>query len=143
MWGTRGQIRRAQAGFTLVELLVVTILIALLAAIAIPSLFAQRDKARDADAKETARVAALAMETWRTDRGGDYDGATAPGLASIEPILTGAPLSVVAASGRAYELAVASASGNVFTIARQGSGTQSLTCVAPGTAGCPAGGRWD
>ena len=61
-----------EKGFTLVELLVVMLILGLLAAIAIPSFFNQRDKARDADAKASARTAQTAMETYATDNRGSY-----------------------------------------------------------------------
>ena len=64
----------SESGFTLVELLVVMLILGLLAAIAIPSFFNQRDKARDADAKALARTAQTAAETYATDSGGDYVG---------------------------------------------------------------------
>ena len=63
-----------EAGFTLVELLVVMLILGLLAAIAIPSFFNQRDKAKDASAKEMAHTAQTAMETYATDNGGIYTG---------------------------------------------------------------------
>ena len=65
-----------EEGFTLVELLVVMLILGLLAAIAIPSFFNQRDKARDADAKSAARTAQTAIETYATDNNGQYTGAT-------------------------------------------------------------------
>jgi prepilin-type N-terminal cleavage/methylation domain-containing protein len=134
---------RDEGGFTIVELLVVAVLIGILAAIAIPSFLSHREKAQDADAKQTARSAAIAMETWSTEREGEYDGADQAGLIAIEPTLTGAPLLVASAAGEAYELSVTSASGNVFNIERQPSGEATLTCVQPGAGGCPASGRWD
>lgn len=134
---------RDERGFTIVELLVVAILIGLLAAIAIPAFIAQREKAHDADAKQIARAAALAMETWSTEREGDYDGASQAGLISIEPTLTGAPLLVASAAGASYELSVTSGSGNVFGIERHASGAAMFSCVQAGSGGCPTDGRWD
>ena len=52
------------------------LIIGILAAIAIPSFFNQREKAKDADAKSAARTAQTAIETFATDHGGDYTTAT-------------------------------------------------------------------
>ncbi len=87
----RGQ---GEAGFTLVELLVVMLIIGLLAAIAIPAFFNQKDKANDSQSKVYARTAETAMETFATDNQGSYAGATAgtptSDLNKIEPTLNGA-----------------------------------------------------
>ena len=72
----RQRMASEESGFTLVELLVVMLIIGLLAAIAIPAFFNQRDKAYDANAKEQARTAETAMETYATDNGGVYTGVT-------------------------------------------------------------------
>src|SRR5688572_32041783 len=78
----------SEAGFTLVELLVVMLILGLLAAIAIPSFFNQRDKAKDADAKAGVRTAQTAIESYATDNGGSYLAATAADLEAIESTLT-------------------------------------------------------
>ena len=71
--------RRAEdeKGFTLIELLVVILIIGILAAIAIPSFLNQKTKATDASAKELARTAQTAAETYSTDHNGSYAGMTA------------------------------------------------------------------
>src|SRR5688572_29815275 len=81
---------QGDAGFTLVELLVVMLILGLLAAIAVPSFFNQRDKARDADAKAAVRTAQTAMETYATDNNGSYVGADAADLQNIESTLNDA-----------------------------------------------------
>jgi type IV pilus assembly protein PilA len=132
-----------ESGFTLVELLVVMLIIGLLAAIAIPSFFNQRDKAKDADAKESVRTAQTAVETYSTDNGGVYTGATAAGLKVIETTLNDTPGALtVTAGANNYTLGVASKTGTVFTIARAANGQVTYTCNKPNVGGCPSNSDW-
>ena len=140
---------QGESGFTLVELLVVMLILGLLAAIAIPAFFNQRDKARDSQAKVYDRTAETAMETYATDNGGNYAAATAAKLQGIESTLNGATISAVTVpaggadtSNNSYQVSVTSSTGNVFSITRHDNGTTSLTCTTGGTAGCPTGGVW-
>jgi type IV pilus assembly protein PilA len=141
---------RGEGGFTLVELLVVMLILGLLAAIAIPSFFNQRDKARDADAKSAARTAQTAIETYATDNGSDgYLNAGPDDLVAIEETLSewGTDLTVPTATEDEYEVSVQSSTGeNTFMIERADTGAVTLSCTTPtaGEAndGCRADGTW-
>ena len=136
---------QSESGFTLVELLVVMLILGLLAAIAIPSFFNQRDKAKDADAKSDVRTAQTAMETYATDNGGSYAGAAATDLQAIEESLNDAtfPAGGVTSAERTYSITVtADDTGNTFTISRNDDGVLDSNCTVQGEGGCPTGGNW-
>lgn len=65
---------RRDDGFSMIELLVVMILIAILAAIAIPVYLVQKDKANNAQAVSDMGNVRTAIETYATGHDGSYAG---------------------------------------------------------------------
>ena len=136
---------RREDGFSLVELLVVMMLIGLLAAIAVPSFFRQKDKGHDAQAESAAKAAQMAAETISTENKGDYDGllgVTVANLRRVEPSLNDAVLSVPAVGPSGYTVEVTSDTGNSFGVTRNPDGSIVFPCSLPSRAGCPADGTW-
>jgi prepilin-type N-terminal cleavage/methylation domain-containing protein len=133
-------------GFTLVELLVVVFIIGLLAALGLSSFLGQRGKAQDADAKQTMRTAAHAIQIFHMDH--DTFDARVSDLTAIEPSLASARNLVVNGTARTYDLSVDSASGlNTFSLERHADGSIVRSCTRPGQAGCDeapddTGSRW-
>jgi len=138
-----------EAGFTLIELLVVMLILGILAAIAIPAFFNQREKATDAQAKSAARTAETAMETYATEHGGSYAEAKSSELHVIEPTLVAAggganEIKEPVTTAKTFEVTAVSGTSPVheFTIKREEGGTVKFSCLPVGSGGCPPGGDW-
>ena len=119
----RRQEGEREEGFTLIELMVVVLIIAILLAIAIPTFLGARKRAQDRAAQSSLRNAVTAAKTIYTDTS-SYSGATAAALPAVEPSLTysdnvastGAKNVSVLASDTVWSAAALSKSGKCFWI---------------------------
>ena len=123
------------------------LILGILAAIAIPAFFSQREKATDAQAKAAGRTAETAMESYATENGGSYEGATNTRLHEIGPTLQTEGDNAITVESEEDTFTVTSTSGKAheFSITRNSNGTVTFSCSPEGSGGCPKdeeGGDW-
>lgn len=137
--------KRNEAGFTLIELLVVCLIIAALAAIALPVFLNQQEKAQDADAKSNARNLVSHVEACQASSE-DYtecDTVAELGTTGL-PTVDGAPstdgtVGVATSTRTTYTVTAQSKHAHVtFSISKTPAGVISRTCSGPG-GGCNSG----
>ena len=132
-------------GFTLVEVLVVCLIVALLAAIALPIFIGQQHKAQDADAKSNARNLVSQIEACH---GASEDYLECDTMAELGttglPLVDGAPttdgtVGVALATRTTFTVTAQSKhDSGTFSIRRTAAGAIVRDCVATG-GGCISG----
>jgi type II secretory pathway pseudopilin PulG len=133
----------------MIEILIVVLLIAILAALALPMLLGQSKKGNDAAAKSNVRNLASLVEACRADKT-DYtdcntltdltDGGTNP--ISLPYGSAAGQVEVSKTKADSYDLVAHSTTGVDYTISRNKDGSLDRTCKKKDTGGCPSSGNW-
>jgi type IV pilus assembly protein PilA len=135
---------KGTAGFSMIELLVVILIVGILAAIAIPSFVSQKDKAGDAGAKSFARNLRSAQEAYFADNNAYSNSLSA--LQAIEPALNDVPSGTAPTASNSpsggFTVTATSQAGVVFTITRSSTGSVTRSCTPVNKGGCNSGGSW-
>lgn len=148
---TRENMKARENGFTLVELMVVILIIAVLIAIAIPTFLGARTRAQDRAAQSDLRNTLTAAKVFYSDESADY-GFTAAQIENINTAIIPVP-GVTPPTGivgfvahpnqdglpdQALQLVIESESGTWYCLWDEGSGTEAGTYFGQDLASAPA-----
>ena len=133
---------KTERGFTLVELLITTVILSIIVAIAMPSYSSKAQKSRRTDGVTALSRATMVMESCRSDLA-TYSGCAARVAATSEESYYNVTVAV-AVGGGAYTL-TATATGvqaddsRCTTLTLNSQGSKGYTGTAPDAAGCWGG----